>query len=84
MNYLVRGKAFKQELYFLFRVNLKCPPLLEDKVLVDIGKKYNKNSAQVSLRFNVQRGVAVIPKSFTAQRIKDNFQVGQHSRIISQ
>lgn len=68
----------------VFRVNLKCPPLLEDKVLVDIGKKYKKNSAQVSLRFNAQRGVAVIPKSFTHQRITDNFQVGQHYRLISQ
>ncbi|KAG5274056.1 hypothetical protein AALO_G00158660 [Alosa alosa] len=56
-------------------VNLKCPPMLEDEVLVAIGKKYNKNSAQVALRFNVQRGVAVIPKSFTAQRIKENFQI---------
>ncbi|XP_063052729.1 aldo-keto reductase family 1 member D1-like [Engraulis encrasicolus] len=56
-------------------VNLKCPPLLEDELLVSIAKKYNKNSAQVSLRFNVQRGVAVIPKSFTSQRIKDNFQI---------
>uniref|UniRef100_A0AAY4EHB8 NADP-dependent oxidoreductase domain-containing protein n=1 Tax=Denticeps clupeoides TaxID=299321 RepID=A0AAY4EHB8_9TELE len=56
-------------------VNLKCPPMLADEVLVSIGKKYNKNSAQVALRFNVQRGVVVIPKSFSPQRIKDNFQI---------
>ncbi|XP_055790540.1 aldo-keto reductase family 1 member D1-like isoform X1 [Salvelinus fontinalis] len=56
-------------------VNLKCPPLLEDEVLVSIAKKYRKNSAQVALRFNVQRGVVVIPKSFSAHRIKDNFQI---------
>ncbi|XP_030626526.1 aldo-keto reductase family 1 member D1 isoform X2 [Chanos chanos] len=56
-------------------VNLKCPPLLEDEVLVSIGKKYNKNSAQVALRFNVQRGVVVIPKSFSPKRIKENFQI---------
>lgn len=56
-------------------VNLKSPPLLEDEVLVSIAKKYRKNSAQVALRFNVQRGVVVIPKSFSAHRIKDNFQV---------
>lgn len=68
----------------LFRVNLKCPPMLEDEVLVDIGRKYNKNSAQVALRFNVQRGVVVIPKSFTGQRIDENFQVGQSDSVISQ
>ncbi|XP_034031918.1 aldo-keto reductase family 1 member D1-like [Thalassophryne amazonica] len=56
-------------------VNLKCPPLLEDEVLVSIGKKYNKSSAQVALRFNIQRGVVVIPKSFNHARIKHNFQV---------
>jgi hypothetical protein len=56
-------------------VNLKCPPLLEDEVLVSIGKKYSKSSAQVALRFNVQRGVVVIPKSFSPQRIHHNFQV---------
>ncbi|XP_045894646.1 aldo-keto reductase family 1 member D1-like isoform X2 [Micropterus dolomieu] len=56
-------------------VNVKSPPLLEDKLLVSIGKKYNKSSAQVALRFNVQRGVVVIPKSFSAERIKHNFQI---------
>ncbi|KAL0968014.1 hypothetical protein UPYG_G00261090 [Umbra pygmaea] len=56
-------------------VNLKCPPLLEDELLVSIGRKYRKNSAQVALRFNVQRGVVVIPKSFSPQRIKENFQI---------
>ncbi|KAK2858830.1 hypothetical protein Q5P01_003450 [Channa striata] len=56
-------------------VNLKCPPLLEDEVLVSIGKKYNKTSAQVALRFNVQRGVVVIPKSFSLDRVKENFKI---------
>uniref|UniRef100_A0A665UAG4 NADP-dependent oxidoreductase domain-containing protein n=1 Tax=Echeneis naucrates TaxID=173247 RepID=A0A665UAG4_ECHNA len=56
-------------------VNKKHPPLREDELLVSIGKKYNKSSAQVSLRFNVQRGVVVIPKSFSPERIKHNFQI---------
>lgn len=56
-------------------VNLTCPPLLEDAVLVSIAKKYQKSTAQVALRFNAQRGVVVIPKSFNPQRIKENFQI---------
>ncbi|XP_008292774.1 3-oxo-5-beta-steroid 4-dehydrogenase-like isoform X1 [Stegastes partitus] len=56
-------------------VNVKSPPLLEDELLVSIGKKYNKSSAQVALRFNVQRGVVVIPKSFSPERINHNFQI---------
>uniref|UniRef100_A0A3Q0SL40 Aldo-keto reductase family 1 member D1 n=1 Tax=Amphilophus citrinellus TaxID=61819 RepID=A0A3Q0SL40_AMPCI len=56
-------------------VNVKCPPLLDNELLISIGKKYNKSSAQVALRFNVQRGVVVIPKSFNPERIKHNFQI---------
>ncbi|XP_024137844.1 aldo-keto reductase family 1 member D1 isoform X2 [Oryzias melastigma] len=56
-------------------VNLKSPPLLEDELLVKIARKYNKSTAQVALRFNVQRGVVVIPKSFNPERIKHNFQI---------
>uniref|UniRef100_A0A8C7ZTK2 Aldo-keto reductase family 1 member D1 n=1 Tax=Oryzias sinensis TaxID=183150 RepID=A0A8C7ZTK2_9TELE len=56
-------------------VNLKCPPLLEDEVLKSVAKKYSKTTAQVCLRFNVQRGVVVIPKSFTSARIKENFDI---------
>ncbi|XP_039625320.1 aldo-keto reductase family 1 member D1-like isoform X2 [Polypterus senegalus] len=58
-----------------FWVNLTNPPLLEDPLLTSIAKKYDKTTAQVALRFNIQRGVVVIPKSFNPDRIKENFQV---------
>ena len=43
--------------------------------LTDIGKKYGKSAAQVALRWNIQRGVAVIPKSTHEERIRENFDV---------
>ncbi|PVD33826.1 hypothetical protein C0Q70_05087 [Pomacea canaliculata] len=49
--------------------------LLKDSVLVQIGQKYNKSSAQVALRFLIQQDIAVIPKSVTPARIEENFQV---------
>ncbi|XP_066522895.1 aldo-keto reductase family 1 member D1-like [Hoplias malabaricus] len=57
------------------RVNLKCPPLLEDEDLVSTGKKYKKNAAQVALRYSVQREIVVIPRSFSPQHIRENSQV---------
>ncbi|XP_070281159.1 aldo-keto reductase family 1 member D1-like isoform X2 [Myotis yumanensis] len=50
-------------------------PLLEDELLNSLGKKYNKTAAQVALRFNIQRGIVVIPKSFEPTLIKQNFQI---------
>ncbi|XP_044535901.1 aldo-keto reductase family 1 member D1 isoform X4 [Gracilinanus agilis] len=56
-------------------VNLHCPPLLQDPLLISLGQKYSKTPAQISLRFNIQRGIVVIPNSFNADRIKENFQI---------
>ncbi|XP_005405519.1 PREDICTED: 3-oxo-5-beta-steroid 4-dehydrogenase [Chinchilla lanigera] len=56
-------------------VNVSSPPLLEDTYLNSVAKKYSKTAAQVALRFNIQRGVVVIPKSFNSERIKENFQI---------
>lgn len=44
-------------------------------ILKEIGEKYGKTAAQVALRWNIQRGVVVIPKSVHADRIKQNFDV---------
>lgn len=44
-------------------------------VLTDIGKKYGKTAAQVALRWNVQRGVVVIPKSVHKERIEQNMNI---------
>ena len=47
----------------------------ENEVLSNIGKKYGKSVAQVTLRWMIQRNIVVIPKSVTPERIKQNFEV---------
>lgn len=44
-------------------------------VLTAIGEKYGKTAAQVALRWNVQRGVVVIPKSVHKNRIEQNMDI---------
>lgn len=44
-------------------------------VLTRIGDKYGKSAAQVALRWNVQRGVTVIPKSVHQDRMKENLNI---------
>lgn len=44
-------------------------------VLTDIGKKYGKSAAQVALRWNVQRGVVIIPKSIHRERMEENLNI---------
>ena len=47
----------------------------EDEMLKGIADKYNKSVGQVILRWNVQRGVVVIPKSTHVERIKENIDI---------
>ena len=44
-------------------------------VLTKIGDKYGKSVAQVALRWNVQRGVVVIPKSVHKDRMEQNMNI---------
>lgn len=49
--------------------------LFTDPVLLEIGRRYGKSAAQVVLRWHLQRGVVVIPKSTHVERMRENFDV---------
>ncbi len=49
--------------------------LLENPVLTEIAKKYGKSVAQVILRWELQRGIVIIPKSTHIERMEENFNI---------
>jgi len=46
-----------------------------NEVLERIGKAHGKSAAQVSLRYLVQQGIVVIPRTSKVERLKENFDV---------
>lgn len=49
--------------------------LFANETLVKIGERYGKTAAQVMLRWNIQRGVVVLPKSIHKERMIQNLNV---------
>lgn len=47
----------------------------DEPVILAVGEKYGKSAAQVMLRWHIQKGVQVIPKSTKPERIAENFDV---------
>ncbi|MBO5035021.1 MAG: aldo/keto reductase [Oscillospiraceae bacterium] len=47
----------------------------ENPVIGEIAAKYGKTPAQVMLRWHIQRGIVVIPKSTHIERMEENFNV---------
>lgn len=49
--------------------------LFENPILIEIANKYNKTTAQVILRWHIQRNIVVIPKSTHKERMEENLNV---------
>lgn len=56
-------------------VDQKSPVLLDDPVLCAIAKKYKQTPALVALRYQLQRGIVALTRSFNEKRIKELTQV---------
>lgn len=51
------------------------PNVLKDPVVQDLAKKHSKTCAQILLRHLIQLNVAVVPKSASFERIRENIDV---------
>lgn len=49
--------------------------LLDEEVLKELGEKYGKSPAQIAIKWNIQRGGAVLAKSKTPSRIRENIDI---------
>lgn len=49
--------------------------IFSNETLLAIAEKYGKSVAQVALRWNIQRGVVVIPKSVHKERMEENLDI---------
>ena len=49
--------------------------MLDDAVIEEVASSVAKTPAQVVLRWHIERGNIVFPKSTTPERIKENFEI---------
>ena len=49
--------------------------VLDDPVINEIGEKYGKTASQVTLRWHIERGDIVFPKSMRRERMEENFAI---------
>lgn len=67
---LMRELGVQPQAWAPFAEGLKG--MFEEPVLMEIAGKYGKTPAQIILRWNVQQGVIVIPKSVHRERMEEN------------
>lgn len=56
-------------------IRRRAQQLFDNETLIAVGTKYNKSAAQTALRYLIQRGVIVIPKSVRKERMEQNINV---------
>ncbi len=49
--------------------------LINENIFTELGKKYNKSNVQIILRWHIQEGNIVFPKTTNPEHMKDNFNI---------
>lgn len=70
-----RGLGIEMEAWSPLGGGKTATEMLQSPQLIELGAKYNKSPAQIIIRWNLQRGVVVLPKSVNKGRIAENINV---------
>jgi diketogulonate reductase-like aldo/keto reductase len=70
LDYLEKEEVVMEAYSPLMRGEIMHIPLLKK-----LSEKYNRSIAQIVLRWNLERGIVVLPKSVTSSRIKENYDI---------
>jgi len=65
----------KKNIVFEAYGSMNAQGLLKDNTVTEIGKKVGKSNAQVLLRWAIQHGLVILPKSVTSHRIEENVKI---------
>ena len=71
----IQSKGIVVQGWYPFGGRGNTSELLNDETIVDIANAHNVSSVQVILRWNLQRGVVVIPGSSNPEHIKENTEI---------
>jgi D-xylose reductase len=58
--------------YFELKMASAAESVLQDEVIRDIARRHQRTPAQIALRWGVQRGTAVVPKTSRSERLREN------------
>ncbi|EKQ57112.1 MULTISPECIES: aldo/keto reductase [unclassified Clostridium] len=51
------------------------PALINESLFTELGRKYGKSNVQIILRWHIQEGTIIFPKSTNPNHIRDNFDI---------
>ena len=49
--------------------------VFDEEIIKKLAEKYKKTPAQIALRWHIQRGIIIIPKSQKPERMEENFEI---------
>ncbi|MBP3201706.1 MAG: aldo/keto reductase [Lachnospiraceae bacterium] len=70
-----RVEKYGTKLESWYPIGHRDKTLINENIFTELGKKYNKSNVQIILRWHIQEGNIVFPKTTNSEHMKDNFNI---------